>query len=152
VNLFKRAALFVGVLAVAGCVSTEAQIAVPDRIEADCGSKQARTTAIESILTSTDDAMGAHTPTEAEVREAISARGGLIAHWKDQPLILPRTASRLGEPDKYVHVKTAVIVVVPDDAKERPLDMFVHTPAGDRWIELRAFDHQNPCVEGHREG
>ncbi|MBD5634304.1 MAG: hypothetical protein IAI49_07470, partial [Candidatus Eremiobacteraeota bacterium] len=82
------AALFVSLCT--GCASTAPPLRSPTSVEAFCGSKQARNTGIASVLTSTDDKVLDEHPTGDDIREAVRSGDGVIAHWHDQLLALPR--------------------------------------------------------------
>jgi hypothetical protein len=144
------AACFLGPVA---CVPSGPRITHPVRVDAHCGTKQVRVTAIESIITSTDDrlATGARPSTE-NVRGDVSANGGVIAYWNDLLLLLPRTSRALGETDGYARVRAAAISTAPDAVTHRPIALYVRDHGTYRWIPMNAFGLQNVCVEGRREG
>jgi hypothetical protein len=133
------------------CVSKSAPLLVtPAHIYAVCGTKQARVTAIMSVITSTDDLVHPDDrQTDASVHRLIKQTGGVIGYWNDQLLLLPRTAQVLGESDQYVPVEAAAVTAVPDGLSKHRIYLKVRTAGTSRWIALDAYDVQNPCVEGH---
>ncbi|HTV72216.1 MAG TPA: hypothetical protein VME66_00730 [Candidatus Acidoferrales bacterium] len=138
-------------LAQISCASKSAPLLVdPAHVYAVCGTKQARITAIMSVITSTDDLLHPDDPqTDASVHRLITKTGGVIGYWNDQLLLLPKTAQALGETDGYVRVEAAAITAVPDGLTKHRIYLKVHTGDGSRWIALDAYDVQNPCIEGH---
>jgi hypothetical protein len=141
-----------------GCASKHvARLVFPAHIQAFCGKKDARLTALLSVMTSTNDTLiASDRKTDGELQTLLRRHGGVIGYWRDQPLLLPKTAHALGELDTYAHVKAAVIVTPPEGATVRRLYLKVRDREADipqhavRWIALDAFDVQDPCVEGHR--
>lgn len=139
------------VAGVVSCAPHVPGIADPVRVDAHCSPREARITGIRSILTSTSDVLDADRPTASEVHEAVVSGDGAIAYWNDQPLLLPKTAERLGESDGYVRVRAAAIPPAPAGAAYRHLYLDVRDHAGHRWITLKAFDVQDICIEGHKQ-
>jgi hypothetical protein len=136
----------------AGCAPHVLRFANATRVEAYCGSKQARATGIASVLTSTDDRLLDDRPTEADARRAVSAGDGVLIYWHDQPLAMPRVSRELGEADGYVRVREAAIPAAPEGATTRHLYLLLRDRGGQRWVTVLAYDVQNVCVEGKREG
>jgi hypothetical protein len=141
-----------------GCAShTVARLVFPAHVEAFCGKKEPRLTALLSVMTSTNDALiASDRQTDVGVRALARREGGVIGYWNDQLLLLPKTARALGESDEYVRVKVAAVVAPREGAVTRRLYLKVRDKHADiprnaaRWIALDAYDVQNPCVEGHR--
>lgn len=137
----------------AGCVPSGPRITYPVRVEAHCGTKQVRVTAIESIITSTDDKIAAGArPSSASIHRDVTANGGVIAYWNDLLLLLPGTSRTLGETDRYARVRAAAIASAPDGVTHRPIALYVRDHGTYRWIPMNAYGLQNVCVEGRREG
>ncbi|MBD5634656.1 MAG: hypothetical protein IAI49_09275, partial [Candidatus Eremiobacteraeota bacterium] len=90
-------------------------------------------------------------PTGDDIREAVRSGDGVIAHWHDQLLALPRVSASLGETDGYARVDAAAIPPGPEGAQVRHIYLFVRDRGHGRWITLDAYDMQNVCVEGKRE-
>ena len=134
-----------------GCAQKNVpQLVNPAHVVAACGTKQPRLTAILSVITSTDDIVHPDdAQTDRSVRTLISKTGGVIGYWNDQMLLLPKTASALGESDKYVRVRAAAVTAVPDGLTKHRIYLKVLDHGTPRWIALDAYDVQNPCVEGH---
>jgi hypothetical protein len=141
-----------------GCASKHvARLVFPTHVQAFCGKKQARLTALLSVMTSTNDTLIAgDRKTDAALQTLLRRSGGVIGYWRDQPLFLPKTARALGESDAYARVRAAVIITPSEGVTVRRLYLKVRYRDADvphnrvRWIALDAFDVQNPCVEGHR--
>jgi hypothetical protein len=127
-------------------------IADPLRVDAHCSPREARITGIRSILTSTNDVLDDDRPTRNEVREAVAAGDGAIAYWNDQLLLLPKSAARFGESDGFVRVRAAGIPPAPAGATYRHLYLDVRDHGTYRWVTLQAFDLQDICIEGHKQG
>lgn len=146
-----RVAAAAAALALAGCAQTEPPLAPPVRVESFCGQKQVRITALQSIMTSTNDKLaGTAPPRGAALRVRLAREGGAIGTWDDERLRLPQTARALGEVDDYVRVRKVVAIDAPEGATTRSLYLLVRERGGERWIELTAFDVQSVCVEGRR--
>ncbi len=138
-------------LALAACARAEHPLAPPSGIESFCGQKQVRITALQSIMTSTNDKLAVTPPPKgAALRLRLAREGGAIGAWDDERLRLPKTARELGEADDYVRVRKVVAIDAPEGAATRPLYLLVRERGGERWIELTAFDVQSVCVEGRR--
>jgi hypothetical protein len=141
-----------------GCASKQvARLVFPTHVQAFCGRKEPRLTALLSVMTSTNDTLVAgDQKTDAELRTLLRRQGGVLGYWQDQPLLLPKTAHALGEVDAYARVRAAAVITAPEGATVRRLYLKVRDRDADtphnavRWIALDAFDVQNPCVEGHR--
>jgi hypothetical protein len=135
----------------AGCASKNAPPLVnPAHVFAVCGTKQARITAILSVITSTDDIVHPEdAQTDASVRDLIKKTGGVIGYWNDQLLLLPKTAHALGESDDYARVTAAAVTAVPEGLSKHRIYLKVRDRGTPRWIALDAYDVQNPCIEGH---
>jgi hypothetical protein len=132
----------------AGCSSGVPRLHQPDRIEAYCGDRVAYATAIESIVASTSDAAEpVSVPSGERIAEGVKASGGIIAHWNDQPLYLPKIAKSLGAQGDYVTLGDAAI---GNDAgaDSRRIYVTLKTAAGPKTLALRAYDVQDVCNEG----
>jgi len=138
-------------VAAAACAPHVPPLRSPVSVEAFCGSKQARNTGIASVLTSTDDVLLDESPTLDDIRRAVRSGDGVVAHWNDQELALPRVSVALGETDGYARVRAAAIPPAPEGAQVRHLYLFVRDHGRERWIAMNAYDLQNVCVEGKRE-
>lgn len=138
-------------LAVASCAPSVPKIGHPIHVEAYCGSKQARMTGVDSVMTSTNDTILDDRPTDADVMRAVHAGDGVIAHFKDQPLALPKSASTLGETDGFARVRAIAVSLAPEGALTRHIYLLVRDHGAQRWITMNAFDVQNVCVEGKRQ-
>ncbi len=136
----------------AGCSSKPSvpQLQFPTHLEAFCGDKEPRATAMMSILTSTDDRPMPESRGENAIRSLVRSGGGAIAFWNDQAVLLPRTAALVGEKDSFVHVTELVVPIVPEGVPKRRIFIRVNEHGAQRWIALDAFDVQNPCIAGHR--
>jgi hypothetical protein len=141
-----------------GCASKPvARLVFPTHVQAFCGKKEPRLTALLSVMTSTNDTLIAgDRKTDGALQTLLRRQGGVIGYWRDQRLLLPKTAHALGESDMYARVKAAAVITPPEGATVRRLYLKVRDRDADipqnavRWIALDAFDVQNPCVEGHR--
>jgi len=132
----------------AGCSSSVPRLHQPDRIDAYCGDRVAISTAIESIVASTGDVVEpVAAPSGAAILKLVKASGGVIAHWNDQPLYLPKTAKALGADGDYV---TLGDVAIGNDAgtDSRRIYLTLKTGAGPKTFALRAYDVQDVCNEG----
>jgi hypothetical protein len=149
---FARAASVAAVFfSFAACAPAVPPLRSPVHVDAFCGSKEARNTGIASVLTSTDDDVLGERPSDEEIRRAVHSGDGVIAHWNDQPLALPRVSAALGETDGYARVRAAAIPPGPDGAQVRHIYLLVRDHGAERWITMNAYDMQNVCVEGKRE-
>ena len=139
-------------LALHACAPSAPRIRLPDKIEPFCGSKQARTTAIASAMTSTNDLKLDDHPRDSAIRRELTAGGGVIEHWDPVQLLkLPKTSLQLGETDGYARVFSVAVPIAPPDALTRPLYLEVNDHGVRTWIAMQAYDVQNVCVEGRRE-
>jgi hypothetical protein len=144
--------LAVAVLSIAsGCAPSVPRLGSPARVDAYCGSKQARNTGIASVLSSTDDVLLDDRPTQTDVDRAVRSGDGVLAYYNEQLLSLPRVAAQLGETDGYARVAEAAIPPAPDGASVRHIYLDVSDHGHRRWIMLAAYDVQNVCVEGKRD-
>jgi len=108
-------------------------------------------TGVDSVMTSTNDTMLDDRPTDRDVRNAVHAGEGVVAHFNDQLLAIPKTAAKLGETDGFARVRAIAIAVAPEGALSRHIYLRVRARGGERWITLNAYDVQNVCVEGKRQ-
>jgi hypothetical protein len=134
-----------------GCAPHAPRFGPPTRVEAFCGSKEARMTGVASVVTSTDDKLLDDRPTKTEVRNAVTAGDGVIVSWNDQPISMPNVSKALGETDGYTRVRIAAVPSAAAGATTRHIYLLVRDRGGERWITMQAFDVQNVCVEGKRE-
>ncbi len=134
-----------------GCAPSVPRLGSPARVQAYCGSKQARNTGIASVLSSTDDVLLDDRPTPTDVDRAVRSGDGVIAYYDGQLLSIPRVAAQLGETDGYARVDEAAIPPAPDGASVRHIYLDVRDRGRTRWIMLAAYDVQNVCVEGKRD-
>jgi len=139
------------VLALTACGPHAPQLLPPDRIESYCIEKEPRGTAIASILSSVaDQPLTSPYPSDAAIRADIKKYGGVVGHWKNQPVYLPATAVKLDVPGQYVDVTDVAIDNQLEDAESRIIYVTVAGPHGPQHLVLRAYDVQNVCVEGTR--
>jgi uncharacterized protein YceK len=143
--------LALAVCLLAGCSSVP-KLQPPDSVESFCSEKEPRGTAIASILSSAADRIesGLGYPGDALLRTNVKRNGGIIGHWKSQPLYLPATAQALGVSGNYLDVTGVVIDNQLSGAESRLIYVTVSTPQGAKRLVLRAYDTQNVCVEGTR--
>ena len=136
----------------AGCSSAPPPLQPPDRVESFCSEKEPRGIAIASILSSVSDRIETSIayPGDAMLRTDVKQNGGIIGHWKSQPLYMPATAHALGVSGNYIDVTDVVIDNQLSGNESRLIYVTVNTPQGPKSIVLRAYDTQNVCVEGTR--
>lgn len=141
--------LALGVLA--ACGSRAPQLVPPERVESFCSEKEPRGTAIASILSSVaDQNLNVGFPGDAVLRQSIKIHGGVIGHWKSQPLYMPGMAAALGVPGNYVDVTEVYIDNQLEAADSRLIYVTINATGGPKNLVLRAYDTQNACVEGRR--
>ncbi|MGH7729471.1 MAG: hypothetical protein ACREM2_11885 [Vulcanimicrobiaceae bacterium] len=145
------AALLTVAMLLAACAPKLPLIRPPDRVSAHCGTRQARLTGVDSVLTSTNDRIVAFDPSRATIARAVGAEDGVMAYWNDQPLILPKVAAQVGERDQFVHV--FALGVPPPTRGETSRMVFVQLRDHGRlrWVVMQAFDVQDACVEGQAQ-
>jgi hypothetical protein len=124
------------------------RITHPVSVESFCGTREARTTAIESVLTSTDDRLLDEKPTRARVVAAVKAERGVIAHWNDQVLKLPNVSALLGETDGFARIDALGIPYAPEGSTSRTVYLLARDHGAQRWIAMSAYDVQDVCLEG----
>jgi hypothetical protein len=144
--------LAVAAFLLAGCSSSAPPLNPPDRTESFCSEKEPRGTAIASILSSVSDRIETSVayPEDATLRTNVKVNGGIIGHWKSQPLYMPSTAQALGVSGIYIDVTDVVIDNQLSGNESRLIYVTVNTPQGPKKLVLRAYDTQNVCVEGTR--
>jgi hypothetical protein len=144
--------LALGACLLAACSSSPPPLQPPDRTESFCTEKEPRGTAIASILSSVSDRIETSIafPPAAELRTDVKVNGGIIGHWKSQPLYMPATAQALGVSGNYIDVTEVVIDNQLAGNESRLIYVTVDTPRGPKNLVLRAYDTQNVCVEGTR--
>ncbi len=141
-----------GLMCLAGCVgSGHPRLLSPNTVESFCGGADnyARETAIESIVASTDALPEDFPiPSQAQIVHNVRAQNGVIAHWTDQPLYLPKVAKAYGYPDDYVRLGDAAITnrMISVDARRIYLTLILPDRAR-KTLPFRAFDVQNVCSE-----
>jgi hypothetical protein len=140
-------------LALTACVSTAPRIAIPSAAEANCESRSVKQTAIGSIVASTDDTVREGTyPGDAVLKKLVKGGGGVLAYWKAQPLLVPRTAKWLGSTEQYLPLTRAVITNQINVAEHwRPVWLTFAMPRGPVTVLERAYDIQDVCIEGRRD-
>jgi len=140
-------------LALTACVSTAPRIAIPSAATANCESRSVKQTAIGSIVASTDDMVREGTyPGDAVLRKLVMSGGGVFAYWKNQPLLVPRTAKSLGSTERYLTLTRAVITNQVNVAEHwRPIWLTFAMPKGPVTVLERAYDIQDVCIEGQRD-
>ena len=137
--------------ALVACAPKAPALVPPDHVESFCAEKEPRGTAIASILSSVADRVAPiRYPADAVLRRRVKSYGGVIGHWRSQPLYLPATARALGVPGKYVDVTEVVIDNELEPGNTRFIYVTVEGPHGPKHLVLRAYDTQNVCVEGTR--
>ena len=136
---------------VAACAPNVPRLRQPLRIEGSCGRLVPRPTALESVMTSTDDKLLTLSPKEGDILRDVRAGDGAIAYWNAQPLALPNVAAQLGETDGYVRVDAAAVPRAIPGGGTRRIYLKVRDRRAKRWIALRAYDLQSVCVEGRRD-
>lgn len=108
-------------------------------------------TSINSVLTSTNDAILAGRPSDRDVRQAVTSGDGAYVYFADLRLAIPKSAAALGERDGYARVAAAAVPPAPEGAVSRHIYLRVNDHGEPHWIALLAFDVQNICVEGKRQ-
>jgi hypothetical protein len=133
----------------AGCTSSAPPLQPPDRTESFCSEKEPRGTAIASILSSVSDRIEKSVayPGDAVLRTDVKTNGGIIGHWKSQPLYMPGTAKALGVTDNYIEISDVVITNELADADSRLIYVTAATPQGPKRLALRAYDTRNVCSQ-----
>ena len=133
----------------AGCSSSVPRSHQPDRIDAFCADRVPIATAVESIVASTSGVSEqVPVPSADRIIAIVKESGGVIAHWNDQPLYLPKIAKSLGADGDYVTLGDAAIGNNAVGADSRRIYLTVRTKTGQRTLALRAFDVQDVCNEG----
>jgi hypothetical protein len=144
-------------LQLAGCSSSVPRLHRPERVDAYCGDRAAIATAIESIVASTNDAPDGAVPSGSAILASVKDSGGIVAHWNDQPLYLPKIAKSLGLDGDYVTLGDAAIGNGPGDATTRTrsgdtdsrrIYLTLKTKSGPKTLALQAYDIQDVCNEG----
>lgn len=149
--LMKRLVALAAFLLVA-CGSKPPPLVSPDKIESYCAEKEPRGTAIASVLSSVSDRIETSVayPGADTLLTDVKTNGGVIGHWKSQPLYMPATAKALGVSGNYIDVTDIVIDNQLSGNESRLIYVTVNTPAGPKPLILRAYDTQNVCIEGTR--
>ena len=144
------------IAALAGCVSHEPRLRLPEKTQANCESRSVKQTAIESIVASLDDTPQSEPyPGDAREHAIITSVGGTFAEWTNgggQKLRLPKTAKAFGVDGDYVMLQRAIITNEINAAEHaRPVWLTFATPAGPKTVREKAYDIQDVCIEGRRE-
>ncbi len=134
-----------------GCAPSAPRIGHATRVVSYCGSKQARMTGVDSVMTSTNDAILDDRPTDRDVWAAVRGNDGVIAYYAGQLLAIPKVAAALGETDGYARMSAIAIAVAPEGSLTRRIYLRVRDHGSERWIAMNAYDVQNVCVEGKRQ-
>jgi len=148
----KRACwVFVALASLAACSGDRPKLLSPNRVESYCGGPEnyARATAIESVVASTSDLPEDFpVPTSAEILHNVRAQNGVVAHWTDQQLYLPKMAKQYGYPGDYVVIGDAAITsrMVSVDARRIYLTLILPNRTR-KTFAFRAFDVQDVCSE-----
>jgi len=134
---------------IVGC-SSAPPLQPPDRVESFCTVQAPEGSAITSILSSVSDRIETSTayPGEPALRVDVKQNGGVIGHWKAQPLYMPATARALGVPGSFIDVTDVFIDNQLAGNESRLIYVTVATPQGPKALVLRALDTQNVCGEG----
>jgi len=132
-----------------GCAPNVIQIRSPQHIDAFCGGRVPQVTSILSVVTSAEDKTATFpVPSTAQIRKNVAAAGGVIAHWDNQPLLLPGVAKELGYPGQYLTLGDAAITNREAGVDTRRMYLTVKIDGGTKTVALRAFDLQDICNEG----
>lgn len=141
-----RAALAVAALVLAGCSSAPPKLVPPDSVESFCSGTTAKAASVTSIISSVADAIQpVDVPPAAELQKMVRDETGVVGHWKAQPLYMPGTSRALGVSGDYIEITDTVIPNVLSGTDSRTIYVSVTTPAGAKWVALRAYDLQNVC-------
>jgi hypothetical protein len=148
----KRLVAAAACLLLAACSNKPPPLLAPDKVESFCSEKEPRGTAIASILSSVSDRIETSVayPGADVLKTDVKTNGGIIGHWKSQPLYMPGTAKVLGVSGNYIDVTDVVIDNQLSGLESRLIYVTVTTPSGPKPLILRAYDTQNVCVEGTR--
>ncbi len=129
------------------CAPPAPKLVVPDSIESFCPGPPPKGGAIVSILSSVADAITPiDVPRDDALRSHVSEAGGVIAHWKTEPLYMPGTAKAIGVSGDYIDVSEVDIANDLADSESRIIYVTVATPAGPKRLGLRAYDIRNVCT------
>lgn len=144
------ASIAAGAVLLGSCAPAGPRMLSPKRVDAFCGDRYVRSTAVQSILTSVGDRIEPDPPpAAAEIERELARSTGVIAHWDDQPLLLPGVARQLGYAGRYVSVADAAIGNNAAAAGSRRIYLTLMLPGGRRTtFVFRAYDMQNVCNEG----
>ena len=139
-----------GALLLSGCAPSAPRLFSPDSVDAYCGTRTPLSTAIESVVASADDRLETPpVPSTNEILTKVKKSTGVIAHWKNQQLLLPKTAQALGYAGRYVRLLNAAITDRLAGADSRRIYLTVELNDGSRkTLAMRAFDTQDICNEG----
>lgn len=142
-------ALLCGLL-LGGCAPSAPRLFAPNSVDAFCGTRTPLSTAIESVVASADDTVETFpVPSAAEIKATVEKTTGVIAHWTNQQLLLPKTAQALGYDGKYVQLVDAAITDRLSGVDSRRIYLTVKRKDGTlRILPMRAYDVQDICNEG----
>jgi len=137
------------VLALAACAQSGPRIRGPRTVDNFCGEKAPKVTAMESVVSSIADAPAAFpVPDTAKIRATTKLSGGVIGHWNDLMLPLPKTAKQYGITDPLVTVRDVAITNRTAGVDSRRVYVTIETPQGRVTYAARAYDVQDVCDEG----
>jgi hypothetical protein len=137
------------VLALAACAQTGPRIRGPRTVDNFCGEKAPKVTAMESVVSSIADAPATFpVPDAATIRANTKLSGGVIGHWDDLMLPLPKTAKQYGITDPLVTVRDVAITNRTAGVDSRRVYVTIETPRGRVTYAARAYDVQDVCDEG----
>ncbi|HEY5341172.1 MAG TPA: hypothetical protein VIK27_09120 [Candidatus Aquilonibacter sp.] len=133
----------------AGCASAP-PLRPPDRVESFCSAETPAGSAVTSILSSVSDRIETSVayPGAAILRTDVKQNGGVIGHWKSQPLYMPAAARALALAGNYIDVTDVVIDNQLSGNESRLIYVTLATPRGPEHVILRAYDTRNACGAG----
>jgi hypothetical protein len=138
----------------AGC-ARQPRLHTPDDITSYCPDRYPRISAIESVVSSAGDtAQPPPAPPAAQIAAQLRTSGGLIAHWKAQPLYLPKVAKAFGLDGAYVTLGDAAIVnhsAFAAATESRDVYLTVRVGTATRTAALKAYDVQDVCSEARKK-
>ena len=148
-EIMKRLVLL-GMLVLAGCVKNVPALVPPDRVESFCDEKEPRGTAIASVLSSVGDRIEpTEYPGDKVLHTDVKTNGGVIGHWKTQPLYMPKTARALNIDGDYIDVTDIFIDNQLAGAESRLIYVTVKTPNGPKKSCAARVRHPKRLRRGH---
>ena len=137
------------VLTLTACVQSGPRIRGPRTVDNFCGDKAPKVTAMESVVSSISDAPATFpVPDTATIRANTKLSGGVIGHWDDLMMPLPKTALQYGITDPLVTVRDVAITNRKAGVDSRRVYVTIETPRGRVTYAARAYDVQDVCDEG----